>query len=301
MVNKIFSLILLTGVAAGFASLPVPARADPSKQECAEDDATAQAMRMHGSFDAAREALHRCAVEACPALVRDDCTRRLHDLEQVQPSVVFHVRDRSGVDLVAVRVTVDGTLLTDRFDGTPLKLDPGAHLFTFEASGETVSKTLLVLEGEVARHEWVVIGSEKTPPQASHAEPLASPPRVPPSSGWGSREILAVSLAGIGVAGLTGGAVFGLLANSAWNDVKTLCGGDPSRCTHAPEAQQSHATAETEATLATASLIAGGAFVAGGAVAYFSRGKREEDHAGRIAVAPNIDGRKVGIVVTGAF
>jgi hypothetical protein len=108
-------------------------------------------------------------------MVRDDCTKRLDELEQAQPTIVLSVTDARGRDVVAVKVSVDGTLLTDRADGTALNVDPGAREFTFEVAGQDpVKQTIVVREGEKGRNERVVlpdaVRSAATPPE----RPLAA-------------------------------------------------------------------------------------------------------------------------------
>jgi hypothetical protein len=57
-------------------------------------------------------------------MVRDDCTQRLDELNRQLPTIVFDGKDAAGGDVIAVSVTVDGRLLTERLDGAPLEVDP---------------------------------------------------------------------------------------------------------------------------------------------------------------------------------
>jgi hypothetical protein len=157
------------------------ARAAMTKEQCIDANGKGQELRRVGRFAAARDELQSCAAPECPAIVRNDCTKRLDDLQQVQPRIVFELKDRTGADVIDARVSEDGTALVDHLDGTPLNVDPGVHTFTFEAAGSApVSKRLLVREGESERHERVTLdgiaAAEPRPASALPASPLASSP-----------------------------------------------------------------------------------------------------------------------------
>jgi len=59
-----------------------------------------------------------CSNPACPAVVKRDCDQWLTEMDASLPSVVVAARDATGRDLVDVRVTIDGTVLTQSWDGT---------------------------------------------------------------------------------------------------------------------------------------------------------------------------------------
>jgi hypothetical protein len=305
VVSSVLS-ILSTFAVAGFESVATAAGANSSKQRCVDDNAAAQDLRRSGKFAAASERLRRCATPSCPTIVRDDCARRLDDLERVQPSVVFDVRDPSGGDVVAVRIRVDGTVLTARLEGTPLEVDPGPHVFTFEVSGQpVVTKDLVVREGEVGRHERVVVGQAQTLSSGSSgsaASGLTSElPREAQARGPNARHVVGLSLAGAGAVSAVVGVVFGLAASSAWSEAKRLCGGAASSCGDAPAAERYHSRAQTDATLSTVAFVAGGALLAGGAFLYFTGADSPAPPNGSLAVAPSLERDEVGVVLHGAF
>lgn len=102
----------------------------------------------------AREQLRTCGDTSCPALIRDDCAKRLDEPERAQPAIVFDAKDGAGRDLSAVHVTVDGRPFAERLDGAALKVDPGEHVFVFTVPDEPpVSQTFVVKEGEKERRE----------------------------------------------------------------------------------------------------------------------------------------------------
>jgi hypothetical protein len=305
MIRRSIPLALWIGVAVAGTSVPVPARANPSKQQCVDDNGAAQELRRLGHFADAKVRLDRCAAESCPAIVWEDCTRRLDELKMAQPSVVFEVLSPSGGNIVSVRVYVDGQLLTDRLDGTPLNVDPGPHAFTFDVpNGAAVTERLLIQEGEVARHERVVIGGVLPLPVAAKAPVTQEVPLAPPpvqNRGLGTRQVIGLSAAGLGVVGAVIGAVYGLKAESAWSEVKTACGGDPSHCENAASANTRRSQGLSEATVSTTAFVAGAALIASGAFLYLTGGERGESKTEAVAVSAAVDAGRVSVVLLGRF
>ncbi|HEY6463332.1 MAG TPA: hypothetical protein VIY73_24365, partial [Polyangiaceae bacterium] len=194
-----------------------PAAAEVTKDQCVDADTQAQNLRRSGKLAAARAQLQTCGDPSCPAMVRDDCSRRTDELEKAQPTVIFDAKDVAGRDLVAVEVSVDGQPLAKALDGTALRVDPGPHVFTFTSAGQPpVTLNLVLREGEKERHERVVVGT----PAASPSTALPSTPPEPSggggaSGGMGGGRIAALAVGGAGVAGIAVGSIFGLMAASA--------------------------------------------------------------------------------------
>ena len=159
-------------VTATLTLSPVSAIADVKKAACIEANTKAQDLRREGKLSEARGQLRTCADPSCPELVRDDCTKRLDDLERAQPTIIFGAKDASGRDMGAVAVTVDGRPLAEKLDGTPLRVDPGEHVFTFSAGDQSpVTQTFIIREGERDRRESLVIGPPAPPDQAPAPTP----------------------------------------------------------------------------------------------------------------------------------
>jgi hypothetical protein len=164
-------------VAAILSLVPVTALADLTKAQCIEANTKGQDLRRDGKFSSARKELVRCTDPSCPSVVRDDCTRRLDDIDKVQPTIVFIAKDASGKDVSAVKVTMDGQPLADGLDGTELPVDPGRHVFTFAAAGlAPVSMTLVLAAGEKDRREHIVVGGGVATAPVGGATPAAPPP-----------------------------------------------------------------------------------------------------------------------------
>ena len=91
------------------------------------------------------------------------------------PTVVFGATDSSGAGFSAVKVTMDGEVLTERLDGTALAAEPGEHTFVFETAGyRAVTRTLLIRQAEKSRWELDLL--RDTDPDVS-GRYLASPHR----------------------------------------------------------------------------------------------------------------------------
>jgi hypothetical protein len=318
MRHAIFATTLVALLAAA-----APATADVLKAECIQANTTAQDARRDGKFSAAREQLRKCADPACPAMVRDDCTRRLDELEKAQPTIAFEVKDAAGADVTAISVTVDGKPLADTLEGKPLPVDSGKHVFAFRAAGRApFERTFVLTEGEKGRRERIVLEAQSSPavptapappPSAApspSSEPTASssaaasgesPTAAAPGQGMSTQQFLGLGVGGVGIVGLGLGGVFAVLSESAWNQAKTDCGGNTSQCTNVQSGQSDRSSALTEATVSTVGFIAGGALLATGTVLFFTGAKHGSDSSARLIVAPSVAPGQAGIAVAGGF
>jgi hypothetical protein len=252
-------------------------------QTCIDANAKAQELRRESKFAATRAALNLCVNSQCPSMVRDDCTRRLDDLDRAQPTIVFSVKDENGADVGAVKVSIDGRKLTDRLDGATLAVDPGSHAFTFEPQGQPpITRQLIIHEGERGRLETIAVaapGSGAVPAAHGgtgprgvvfHGSAALDPTPVDASAQSGqAQRIWGFTLGGVGVAGIAAGAALGLVASAAWNDAKNDCGAVCSPQNHSA-AESDHDRASTFAILSTVGFVAGGALVALGGILVLS-------------------------------
>jgi hypothetical protein len=292
-----FRTISATALAAVVLTVPAPARAaDPTISDCLGANESSIALRSQQKLRAARAQLLVCASAACPADVRNECTRRFGEVNAAMPTIVFDAKDVTGRDLSAVKVSMDGQVLAERLAGNALSIDPGEHTFTFEVAGQPkVEKQFVINEGEKARRERITFSATPTPtpapvaptaaPVAPAPAPVAPPPapaaiapmtaatqtepdslRTGPGAGFGPQKIAAVFVAGVGVVGLGIGTVFGLQAMSKRSDASRVC---PDEC-----ADQSGAdlwkNAKTAGNVSTVGFIVGGVGLAAGAALWFT-------------------------------
>lgn len=237
-------------LASPLALVAGTARAEPTKDDCADANESAQALRASGRLREATGKLAVCVDRACPALVRKDCIERLDEVQRALPTVVFAVRGARGDDLEAVAVKIDGTLLTSVLGGGAIPVDPGAHRFTFESLGfRPFQQEVLVQEGEKGRTVAVVL-------QASDEARVEDPNR-----GRNVRRWIGLSGAVGGLVGLGIGGALGLVAKSQFDSAAQESG--------ARQHDDSVKAVDT-GNVATVFVVAGSVLMVGGAVLWLT-------------------------------
>ena len=206
-------------VAIGFLFYAHPALADV-KADCLAAYEKAQVEKKEAHLTTARELLLVCAQDACPAVVKKDCTPWLAEVDQALPTVLLVAK---GKDLVDVKVTVDGKFFMTALDGLAKPLDPGKHVLRFEAGKDSAEETIVLREGEKRRTISVTIAPKAEAPASPPAvtPPVTEPPPEPPSSG-GSK-IPAIGVGVLGLAAIGVGVVVGMGAKSDADDLRTTC------------------------------------------------------------------------------
>jgi len=196
------------------------ARTD-DKVACVAAAEAAQQHRSAGKLRRARMALRTCVREACPAIVRTDCTQWLAEVEGGLPTIVVRAQDSRGRDLTDVRVELDSELLAEKLEGLPLEVDPGRHVLTYTRKGSpTRSQEILIHTGERNRTVSVVLDA---------IEPAGDPPssgggRVALASAGSFRPPAATWIfAGVGVLAAGSFAYFGLQGLSQKADMERDC------------------------------------------------------------------------------
>lgn len=241
-------------IVALIGSVSAIASADTTPQQCIAHNEKSIQLRAHHELQAAREELLSCTQPACPTEIRSECEKQLATVNAELPTVIVSAKDPSGADLIDVRVTIDGARTVDKLDGTPLTLDPGAHVFRFETPKANAEARALVREGEKDRPIRVTIGEQVVAPHETRKSPAF--------------RIAGASVAGVGLAGIIVGAVFGGLASSSWSASRGECK-SPSDCANHPKAVADHDDAITFATISTIGFVAGGIAIAAGGAIFF--------------------------------
>ncbi len=278
--RRLSSVALLSAglLSAGFlsggrAAADEPTR-QPTKQECVVANETAQDLQRSGKLVEARTQLLTCAASACPAAVRTDCADQLQAVDQLLPTVVFLPKDAASGAVAGASLAVDGVPLAGALDGTPVPVDPGQHTFTIRLTGQAPVVLRLVLrEGERVRREVIF---RAVPHAATTARPGAeggaqgqvAPVSPPPSPGPGALTPHRIGWAavGAGVAGVTLGSVFGLLALGRKSSLKNGCNG--SLC---PPTQEDNIEAlHVDAVAANVSFLIGVLGLGAGGVLLFA-------------------------------
>jgi hypothetical protein len=236
-----------------------------------------------------------CVAASCPGVVRDDCAQRLTEVRAATPTVVFIVKDDADQDLSDVHVTMDGQVLTEKLDGTPIAINPGQHRLVFESTGRSPQeKALVVREGEKDRHERIVLvatapGPTEPVPEAATVAPVEAAARHDGST----QRVAGLVVGGVGVAGIVLGTVFGIVSKSTYDSAIKQCTVVPNDCQ--PSGVDKGKSAHSQAAVSTVAFIAGGVLLGGGALFYFTAPK-----AG-VTVSPSVGLASAGLDLRGSW
>ena len=231
--------LLIVGAALfGFFTAAAEARAD-SKEECAAAYEKTQALREGGKLRDARIQAELCSASTCSVYVTKDCLQWLREIDAIFPTVVFAAENGAAINILAVRVMVDGKPVNAKLDGDAVPLDPGEHIVRFEMAGaEAVEQKVMIQQGEKNRR--LAFSFKSTPPPSPPVPPVAvlPPSAVPPSSKklpapvpLTDRVPLWIPISGsLAFITLAVSAGFGVSAVNNHSRLVTECGGDATRC-----------------------------------------------------------------------
>lgn len=269
---KIASGVFAAAIACACLAGARPAvAADPGPQQCVAASEAAIHLRKELKLRSAQAQLSICVSLSCPAEVREECARRIGEVNAAIPTMVFEVKTSSGNDVIDASVTIDGVVLTDRVDGTALRVDPGSHKFVFAAPGLVpLEKTFVAREGQKNRRETVVLlSSAPTSVVAPTApQPVAQDEAgVSAASSWSAQKTFAIVVGGVGIVGVGVGSFFGLRASSKWSQAKSDCAGG---CSNDAVAQTEKNDAHTAATLSTIAFGVGVSALLGATLLWFT-------------------------------
>ncbi len=202
-------------------------------------------------------------------------------------------------------VESDGVVVEPASFGTFVSMDPGEHVLVVKAKGRTeVRSTIRLAEGE-SRELTLTVGApvpeETATPTA--AAPAAAPPSVvekprpqpTPAPSSGDSRVPAFALLGVGALGIGLGAVTGISALGAADDVKTACPG--RQCATDAEKQRADEAADDARTMALVSTLGFGVgIIAAGVGTYFL-----VRSPSKTAIAPAVGGGSAGFVLRTTF
>lgn len=249
---------------------------EPNVGECLAASESSLKFNAEQKLRAERAQLLTCAKNSCPVEIREECSRRIELVDHALPSVVFAVKDGTGKDTRAVKVTIDNELLAERLDGLALTIDPGEHQFTFEIAGQPpLEKRFVILVAQKNRREVITFA----PVGVASVAPLTGPaPAVPPSSeqihGLSNHRIAAIVSAGIAGVGIGVGTAFGLMASSRKRDASDVC---PETLCETQVGVDRWNAARTAGNVSTVAFIVGGVGVVGAAALWFTDRSTSQD------------------------
>jgi hypothetical protein len=232
-------------VVVGLPAILAPASAYADDDACLDASEHARELLGKNRLLDARAALRLCAASSCEDAIRLVCDERLAEVVARLPTIIFDAKDHAGADVPGVTLTVDGS---PQEIGREITLEPGEHVFVFDAPGQPqVAERLVLAEREKGRREHVTMGAlPRAAVEAPRVEPL-DPWRI---AGWAA---IAGGAVGIGI-----GAAFGITAigdeHDAHCDSHDVCA-DP----------RSRHDARTAATVSTIAFASGATLAAAGA------------------------------------
>lgn len=251
-------------------------------------------------------AFREAATRAAGAGKRDaelSSLERAKRLEPRLPRLVITVPPATRVP--GLEVKRDGATVKDAELGVAVPFDPGAYDIEATAPQRKPFKSKVTLRlGETTdlaipklAPETVGAGNDGvTPP------PTTEPPDAAPSSDGSSQRVVGLVIAGVGVASLIGGGVFGLIAKSK-NDEALESQNCPtsSRCN--PSGLELTDDAKSSALVSTILFAVGGAAVVGGGIVFLTAPHRSASAGASttkrgLYVRPDVGLRSAGAAAT---
>jgi hypothetical protein len=194
-----------------------------------------------------------------------------------------------------LRITRDGVDVGAAQWGLPIPSDEGAHEIIAAAPGRTEWRSTIAVEGHgttstVRVPKLAEIASALVPtgtpaaPVLTTASSNDSATEEPRSSPLGAQRVGALALAGVGVAGLAVGTIFGLQAKSKKDEADETC--DGGVCT-TDSGVRAGEDAHKAGNIATIGMVVGTAAVVGGVVLWFTAPSANQAYGTRIGLGPN--------------
>lgn len=187
---------------------------------CIAASERAQTAKLAARYREAKEGFTTCSHPDCPQAIRVDCAKGLTELEALEPTVVFAVRDEKGLDVPQAELLVDGAKVS--LDGRPLPLDPGPHAILVRRGRSEATQTVVVSAGEKGR-----VLTFTAPPEVLSNPEVTPPPTSAPASKKslvGPIVVSALSVVGFGLFagfGLAGLDAYGKLERQPCAVTKT--------------------------------------------------------------------------------
>jgi hypothetical protein len=216
------------------------------------------------------------------------------------PEIVFQLKDASGNDASGATVSIDGAPVSGGADGKALEVDPGEHVFRFEAAGHAaVERRLVIHEGGKDRTERVVLPASVSASTQPSPPPTVTPPPAEAGEsggGLGAMRWGGVAAGAVGVVGLGIGIGSGLAATSKHSTLQGECPG--SVCPPTSKNEDDLNSFHLLRTTSTIGYVIGaGGLIGGGALFLFGRPSKRE--ATGVTLKPWIGAGSAG--VAGAF
>ncbi len=194
-----------------------PPPGPPQDDSCLTAPVEGQKLRRTDKLLDARDRFTQCARRTCPARIVQECTRWLHEVDDILPSIVAVARDGQGGDLLDVQLSIDDKPPAG-MSARAIELDPGSHKLVFRRKGmPDIQQDVLLREGEKNRSVVATFKPPAPPP----------PPALPPPVIQRPVPVVVWVLGGIAILGGVGFATFGSLGLTERSSDKCV----PAGCT----------------------------------------------------------------------
>lgn len=297
----------------GALGAAVPASAfGGEKETCIAASEQGQRARVAGKLTEAKDRFAVCAREVCPQVVRQDCATWQDEVGKSLPTVSIGFRDAEGHDILDVKISVDGKLVTDHLDGKSFPVDPGTHVFRADDGVHPpVEERVLVKEGEKARAINLRLPAGKSAGGgAGSAGEKPTEPEKPEAAESGGRSVVPFVLMGVGVVATGVGLGMHFAGKGAFPDNckadETTVAGRDGTCTPTPEdptGQTSGEKAQSSVNLRNAgtAVTFGGLAVALGGLVWFFVDSPAPKKTALVRPVPVIGQGFFGVSVGGGF
>lgn len=245
------ALFVLVPVMAGSGA----ANADPLS-ECIDAHEKAQSSVTQGRLLEAERLFLGCITnDGCAPEVRTSCRELLADVVRDLPTVALRFADGAGSDRQDARFRIDGAESEARA-GLAVKIDPGPHRIAATTQDGEAAEVRVVVPAGVKNFRVDLHAPQRAMPDPAGASRQGTT-RPVPISVW--------VVGGIGLAGLTAGAVLGGMALNLGADLEDRC-----PCTPA-ELGNDYDTMRAMGIGADVALATGGAAVVTAFILYLVR------------------------------
>lgn len=174
---------------------------------CIAASESAQTAKLAARYRQAREGFTTCSHPDCPQAIRVDCAKGLTEIDTLEPTVVFAVRDEKGLDVPQAELLVDGAKVS--LDGRPLPLDPGPHAIVVKRGKSEATQTVVVSAGEKGR-----VLTFTAPPEVLASPEL--PPTQAPTAASKKSLVGPITVSALSVVGFALFTGFGLAGVDAY-------------------------------------------------------------------------------------
>lgn len=222
--------------------------------------------------------------------------QRAAALEKKTPNILVTIPPAT-MELPGFELRVDGTFV-DRYvyKSGVVVVKPGRHAIEASAGSRRWSDSVNVDASLPAR---VTVLLQQDACATGGAPAAQAPVTVAADSPGSTRRTLGLTLAGVGLAGIASGVVFGIVTLNKKGSINDACGGNAGSCQAPPgSVDGDRDAANTTATISTASFIAGGVALLGGAALYFTA---PSTTTGKVKVAPSVARAGTGLGLEGTW